>query len=344
MNLGLPRIQSGLVRAPAMVMALGIFLLFAGRFLIKAVAPAAVERSIHYGAYLLGAWCAYLFCLFADQALRDRKVLWDYTVDHFAIGTWVAGVNVYSRVILPYHPAVARAGSIVGVALWLAYMVWFSGMVRRTELRARLGGVAFLTTVATQSVVVSGVRIWSLPNEAYYVLLGLNLLGLSFYLVHFYLVWIVRGVRKQIESWSPPNNITHGALSITILAAELLATQMPSARRTLQSGIEAAWVVDCFLFIAVFSIELVVLRRRGLGWLRFQMANWARNFTYGMFFACTYYGATELHDPLLSAVAGRAVLLALALLVAAANAWELGNQVAGAVREPRFALKAVQHG
>lgn len=330
-----PRIQSGLVAAPAMVMALGIFLLFACRFLlVAALGEDGAEGWLRVLSWGLMAWAAVLVLLFADQMLRDRKVLWDKSMEHFAIGTWVAGTSVLSGVVKLISPRATILISAVAWALWLLYMVWFSGLVRRTDLRGRINGTAFLTTVATQSLVVGTLRAWpGIDTSVLPALIAMNILGFGFYLVHFYMIWIAVGARRQIESWVPQNNITHGALSITLLAIEQIARSSGAYRSVLGPWIEALWVVTALLLVMLAAVELALLLSGRKDLLQFKMANYSRNFTYGMFFACTFQGAHLLPGSLIAAAASEARLVVLAIVVALVNVWELSHQITGALRQ-----------
>lgn len=325
-------LREGLVVSPATVMAIGIFLLFSLEFLLREVLGGeAVRQVLDALRWLLLIWAAYLLALFVDQTIRDKKVLWDYTAGHFAIGTWAAGTNVLAVVVRPLLPELSRVLNGAGWLLWILYMVWLYGMARRPERWRNINGAAFLTTVATQSVVVATLGVWpDAPAGLVYALLGVNLLGWLLYGVHFTMVWIVRGFREQIRHWVPQDNITHGALSISILAAEVIAVNIPESPGWLLRAIGAAWVLDCFVFLPIFLAELGWLLTGKKGLLNFRMVNYSRNFTYGMFFACTWFGATRLPGSLMQDVFSRPVLFVLAGTVAVVNIWEVTHQVATA--------------
>lgn len=320
-------LRKGLVASPGMVMALGIFLKFSGVFLLeKVLNEPLLSYSLTALAILLGAWAAYLAYLLIDQAFKNRKVVWDYTVAHFAIGTWVAGINVWSTVIAPISHETAMAANAVGWALWVLYMIWLMKMVFHTEQRMKVHGVIFLTTVATQSVVVSTSVIYPDASQLLRVLLALNIFGVVLYCIHFYMIWIMNGVKYQLENWVPPNNITHGALSITILATELIAINNPDVPY-LKTAISITWIIAACLFLIVFLIELSKLLKTPTAILTFQMPNYARNFTYGMFFACTYVGYMKLPELVMHQVFSGTALLILAMVVLLVNGWEVGHQI-----------------
>ncbi len=323
-------LRKDLVASPGMVMAFGIFINFSCSFLLeKFLTGSLLSYSLAVLAVLLGGWAAYLAYRLVDQAFNNRKAVWNYTVGHFAIGTWVAGTNVWSMTIEPVSHGTAMAANAVGWTLWVLYMIWLAKMVRHTEHRMKINGLVFLTTVATQSVVVSTSVIYPNASQLLYVLLALNILGIvfyCFYCVQFCLVWIVIGVKQQLQNWVPPNNITHGALSISILAAELIAINNPDVPY-LQTAIEVTWVLTASLFLIVFLIELNKLLRKPKTILSFQIPNYARNFTYGMFFACTYVGYTRLPGLVMHQVFSGPALFILAGVVLLVNVWELSHQI-----------------
>ncbi len=158
-------------------------------------------------------------------------------------------------------------------------------------------------------------------------LLVLNALGIVLYCVFFYLIWIVHGVKAQIANWVPPNNITHGALSISLLAAEMIAVRMVTPSSLLHAAIDVIWVVDALLFMVIVVTELWLVVSGVQPLLSFQVSNFARNFTYGMFFACTYYGYTHIEQSIIQSICSPWMLLVLAGVVFVVNIWEVSRQV-----------------
>lgn len=318
-----------LVGSPAIVMAIGIFLLFAARFLLEPLVDAELVNDIVWsGAILLGMFSVYLVILFIVQLKKDHTVLWDYSPNFFRIGTWVAGTNVLARVLQPLSTIAGTVLSIAGWILWLLYMTWLIRTVLRNRLHQEINGTAFLTTVATQSVVLNILGLWS-GYDAILLrgLLVLNALGIVLYCVFFYLIWIVRGVKLQIANWVPPNNITHGALSISLLAAEMIAVRTVSLAPFLRTSIDVVWVIDAVLFVGIAVTELWLVVSGVKTLLSFQISNYARNFTYGMFFACTYYGYTHLEASIMNSLFNPGMLLMLAGVVCIVNIWEVSRQV-----------------
>jgi hypothetical protein len=321
-----------LVRAPATVMAGGIFLLGAAPFLLSFLGrPELAASTLRAGMWLLAALYAFIAVLFVLQLRSDPEVLWGRTVDHFAIGTWVAGTNVLARVIHPAHPLVGKGLTLAGWTLALLYAYWVVTAISRTTLLGRVNGIAFLTTVAMQSVVLTSEALLELSESVLHGLLVLNAIGLLVYAFCFGRVWSPSTLRRQIETWAPVNNITHGALSISVLAAETLAAKMAAPPALLLIAIQAVWAVSACFFVTILLLE-VGLVARGRNLLSFRVSNYARNFTYGMFFTCTYHGVTQFRASLMAMIATPPVLLILAALVAAVNLWEFGRHLARSLR------------
>jgi hypothetical protein len=124
------------------------------------------------------------------------------------------------------------------------------------------------------------------PGWIYQLLIGA---GYIFYGAGMLL--IVRRYAKQkplclSTDWSDTNCIMHGALSITGLAGAVTGA-LP------HSLIAGTWAVAACLFLVVEGIEIfrMVERVRSMGWHQgiwvYDAAQWARNFTFGMFYAFT---------------------------------------------------------
>jgi len=333
-----------IIRAPAMIMALGIFLLHPGRFLLEALLSAELAGYVlAVGIWLLALLAGGLVCLIVGQTRRDASVLWGYTLTHFAIGTWVAGTNVLSRAMEPIWPVAGHVLCGLGWVLWLSYMGWLVRFIRQRGIPTAADGTVLLIAVATQSIVLATLACsprW--PGFFLYILLGLNILGLVLYGLAIYAVWIVRGVREQLAHWAPQNNITHGALSISILAAVMLAERLPEHRALFAGGIAAGWMLAAACFVVVFLLELNLLMA-GRPLLQFRTANYARNFTYGMFFAASSCAAAAFPGSIVAAMMSRPVLAGLALLVAVVNAWEVTHHLSIALRSatPLTEAKAI---
>lgn len=319
-----------IIAVPAMIMALGIFLLYAGQFFFSHLIGETLSNEIIFVlSCSLGLFTLYFAHRFIHQIIKNRKVVWDYTLDHFTIGTWIAGVNIVGSIFLSIEPLLAKILFAIGITLWIFYMFWLVKMVFRGEMKsANLTGVVFLTTVATQSVVVTFIRVFPLHIADFiYGLISLNVLGIVFYWISFALVWVAPGIIEPLTKWVPQNNITHGALSITMLAAQMIEDNMPGTLPYFHFVIQAAWIAATvfFLLSIYYEIRLIVMHKKPL--LKFRMSNYARNFTYGMFFACSYYGYTYQHPSIMKTFLNPTILFVLAVVVLLVNVWEMSNQI-----------------
>lgn len=237
-------------------------------------------------------------------------------IGSFAIGTWVAASAIVVRMTMLAAPDarwLAEALFAATVGLWL----WFAPRAVRNLLRiARLpardvrpNGIILLTTVATQAVALPAVRLFpdAVPvRETAHTLLALGLAG---YLVGAVLIFrrYVAGPRWRLTTdWDNTNCILHGALSISGFAA--VVSGAVGVRL-----LAAYWAVTLAVFVAVEAIEAarLVARVRAFGWregvMVYDLSQWARNFTFGMFYAFTAAlagGAAAVSFGALAPVAG----------------------------------------
>lgn len=317
-----------------MVMALGIFLMYPGRYLAESLMDHELARwTLLILTLAICAFGAYVIFRFAAQAVIDRTVLWNHTLDHIRIGTWVAGLNVLAVLFHGLIPLVAQVLHGLAWAVWIGYMIWLVQMTWKKQfVGGGLTGSLFLTTVATQSLIAGFVRV--LPDhvsEWIYLLISMNVFGIILYWISFALVWIAGGFVGPVERWIPQNNITHGALSISMLAAQMIEERIPGTLPYFHYVIQLAWVTTTIFLVLALVYETTAVLRRTTDLLTFRMTNYARNFTWGMYFACTYYGYTYAPPSLMKGLLNPAMLTLLAVLVLTMNAWELGRQFVLAV-------------
>ena len=118
---------------------------------------------------------------------------------------------------------------------------------------------------------------------------ALILLGCLFYLMGLSIVvrhYLGMKFSSMILNWSNANCIIHGALSITGLAS-LLTHALPD------SIIIFIWIITTGLLVIVEGLSFVKLMQRiknyGLlkGVFVYDISQWTRNFTYGMYYAFT---------------------------------------------------------
>jgi hypothetical protein len=181
--------------------------------------------------------------------------------------------------------------ALLAVSIWLWYLLVILrqyGVILALPTRHRATGRILLATVSTQSVVLLAQQLLQdrFPREA-----ALALIFLGYFFYGLGLILIVRRYLRQpgwrlAEDWDNTNCILHGAMSITGLAA--LETAV------LPAGVIAAtwvWVLVLFLGVELIEAARLVARVRAYGWRRgvltYHVSQWARNFTFGMFYAFT---------------------------------------------------------
>lgn len=325
-----PGWRADIIGTPAMVMAYGICIVYPCQYILAFLFGDALREAIVLVlSGMLSLFALFVMFRFARQFARNRSVLWAHTIDHLRIGTWIAGLNVMSAVLAGIDIWVARFLHAAGCALWLLFVVWLVKMTIRKEFRNRdLNGSVFLSTVATQSVAIGFVRAWpDLVPEYIHLLISVNVIGIVFYWIAFGLVWVAGGLLGPIRDWAVQNHITHGALSISMLVAQMIEEAIPGTLPYFHFVIQVAWGTATLLVAAMmaYEISLIALRKKDL--LAFNMKNYARNFTLGMYFACTFYGYSYSHPSIMKSLLTPEVLLAIAFVVATVNVWELGHQV-----------------
>jgi hypothetical protein len=286
----LPRSRNLPTASGAVVMAIGIFALAA---LQRMPFPARLATQF-IALEMLIVW-TYLALHYAACAVQGT--LHRYSgdpVQSFAIGTWVAGTAVVAVLVhqgLPHWHAAAAALALFAVLLWL----WYLALVARRLWalivgRARVGatGTILLSTVSTQSIVILTVLLdpRQVPRGAWAVLITLGYLlyvtGLVLIVRHYLRT---RGLRLA-DDWDTTNCIGHGAMSISGLAA-LVSGTIPVP------WIVLTWLWAAAMFVLVESIEIARggVRIQAYGWrkgvLTYHVSQWARNFTFGMFYAFT---------------------------------------------------------
>lgn len=265
-----------------------------GIFLIGAV-DAFPFLDTHIGKYLafflLVAWVIIYKDLSIQFFHRDFLIPFiQNPVNSFVIGTWIAGVSVLCNVFLKYFPEIAlmtQAMAILNTFLWLFFLANCLYNFKQLFFEQKdypVQGAILLSTVGTQSIIV-------LLNNVFfqfpvYFSEAIILLGLIFYLAGVILIGN-RYIRKHnwslADDWANTNCIIHGALSITGLAIVTTNTFTPLL-------VTYFWILVFLLLVIVEIIELVrVFLRvkkygRNQGILTYNVTQWSRNFTFGMFY------------------------------------------------------------
>jgi len=241
---------------------------------------------------LLAGWTvlAWLF----GRAVRAGQLPGFRPAGNFAMGTWVAATAIVAETTMRAFPGLrplAIAFALLATGLW-GWFLWIAALGVR-ELLAEHGqvpvtGTVLLTTVSTQSLVLAWQSVLpsGLPLAVARVLLAV---GMIFYLVGAALTGFGLTSPRTwtlVADWRAPRCILHGAISITGLAA--LRSQAVG-----WPALVGLWLLAAVLFVVVESMELIRLRLRvrAHGWrsavIIYHPAQWARNFTFGMFYTFT---------------------------------------------------------
>lgn len=242
---------------------------------------------------LLVIW-GYIAFSYLRSALRgDLGSYVRQPANTFPIGTWVAGTAVLARameeVIESWRP-LEIALWLVAVALWVWYLRMLPAAFRgAADLSGgyQANGAVLLSAVAAQSIVVSGAEV--LPGGMpLWISTGIITLGYLFYAAGFVLIArrYLRTEWSLADNWDDTNCILHGAMSISGLAA-LQSEVVPDG------WIIATWAWVVAMFVLVEGVEVVraFFRVRAYGredgLFTYYVSQWARNFTFGMFYAFT---------------------------------------------------------
>lgn len=285
-----PRIGSG-----AIVMATGIFALDALQQ-IPVGGRDAVTTLVAIELLVIWAWIAASYVEQAREPTRGKQLADPIT--RFAVGTWPAATAMVAETTLlgvaGWRPVVWALG-LLALMLW----AWYLALVLRVlpslihpEVRQRVDGTILLPTVATQAVVIWGVVL--LPQRTphwHWLLAAMVGGGAAFYVIGTAVI-AVRYLRHRgwrlADDWPNTNCILHGAVSITGLAA-LTSKALPIG------WLPAIWLWAAGMFVVVESAEItragLRLREYGLrqGLMAYDVSQWARNFTFGMFYAFTLH-------------------------------------------------------
>jgi len=273
------------VSAGSVVMAIGIFSLAAQQTLpIKNI---FLSELIALGLLILWLYIAISYCI----CFCKKHLLIQGSINQFSIGTWVAGCAMMAMVIHKEFPSLhilIWIMVLIAIAIWLVYLL----LVIKLFWRILIGvskshtGIILLSTVSTQSIVI--VLNTIIPNHIpQYVNQVLIIIGFVFYVIGLIIIlryYIPKKTSYILIWWSNTNSIIHGALSITGIAS--LITHVIS-----NNIIILTWVLTTGLFFLIESASLIKLYQRvkiaGLlkGALSYNISQWSRVFTYGMYYA-----------------------------------------------------------
>lgn len=273
--------------AGSIVMAIGIFSLaalqklpFYTQFIAKLI---TLELSIIW-LYIIAS---YLISYFK----KDFFIHMSRISNQFYIGTWIAANVTFGILFLQefssWHMIIFILALLTALLwVWYIYLVFnnFSKM-NREFYNAHMGNV-LLATVSTQAIVLLFHLVTSdkMPMIIYQTLW---LLGSVFYIVGLFFIMRYHfhsSNRKNIMYWDNTNCIIHGAASITGLAG-LITHAIPLVVVIL------IWIWASFLFLLIEGMSVAKMVKRikiggiSRGILKYNISQWTRNFTYGMYYA-----------------------------------------------------------
>jgi len=274
--------------AGGIVMSTGIFIEFA--FTQLPFYSSLLARLATIEIFVI--WLFLVWSYFTAFRNRHFRMHYAHPLRRFAIGTWVAATAVLATLVehtLPETAWFSKLLALVAVAIYLPYVVIFvAGYARlwRHVLTQNANGVILLATVSTQSIVIAltvafgngfpvDVAIGMVAFDVIFLASGFILIA-----VHFH---AVRSWFLAIE-WKNANCIIHGAVSISGLALVLTSNFSGDV-------VFGVWQVALVLLVLIESLEFIRLfereHRRGFrrGLLVYDVTQWTRNFTFGMFYA-----------------------------------------------------------
>lgn len=276
----------------AIIMATGIFI--SGAFHYFPDMNAVLGRPAALGLFLLWLWfmSSYIKEMINKDG-RERHV--DHPIRSFAVGTWIASTSVCGTVLyhrVPELKAVAEGMAVVDAGLWLFFFFLCLknfAKVFAKGLYGKVHGIVLLSTVSTQSIVIFYSALFKsfVPHTFIEIFLAI---GVIFYGIGFILIlkryFPFRGGTEMAKNWTNTNCIMHGAMSITGLAG-ILSGAIPM-RIVFWIWL---WALVWFVIVELFEIVRAIVRVKTFGLLKgiatYDVSQWARNFTFGMFFAFT---------------------------------------------------------
>ncbi|GAA0345000.1 hypothetical protein GCM10008967_39300 [Bacillus carboniphilus] len=220
----------------------------------------------------------------------------------FAMGTWVAGTSMFLLSIFSYFPKqiwLLRIIDGMNFLLWILYIGLVLMSLKKVKI-SKLNGIILLVTVGTQSTVIINDLLYR--NQVPSVLYEMGIImGIFFYIVGLVVLCIRYFPLKKwdlADDWANPNCIIHGAASITGLAIAMTGVFSPQV-------LVIVWVWTFLLFLLIEGIEIIrgVVRVKRYGWMKgigtYHVSQWARNFTFGMFFMFSSNVKLELSEYIL---------------------------------------------
>lgn len=275
--------------AGSIIMAFAIFLLGA----IYQFPYLNYHFALTLSGLLVLAWLLMFFAFFRSLLKRDfRNNLVNLPIKSFGVGTWIAATSVICDLIIQRAPTLLPIVKILvcgNLVFWIVFIIF---CIRQLKLIivskeiANTHGVILLSTVSTQSIVGLLVTTFGtsfMPS----LIIAFITLGILFYLFSITLIFIRFTTKwRDIHEWKNTDCIIHGAVSITGLA------MVQSSLFTFNSII-VVWFIVLTLFLVVETAEITrgIARIHKYGWRKglftYHITQWARNFTFGMFYFFT---------------------------------------------------------
>lgn len=273
----------------------------------------------------LALWMAFASSfLLSTLHKKFREIHFNNPINRFGMGTWIAGTSICGilihRQFLEWN-IISKLLLVINFIFWIFYIVGscfsFYTIYKSNHIK-EVHGILLLTTVSTQSLVLLMNTIYSTIPK------GLNVtlicIGLCLYVIASFFV-CERYVRNWkffsvVKDWNNTNCILHGALSITGLAC--LFSNTISA-----SMILFIWFCATAVFIIVELIEIYRLIKRvrnyGVrqGIFVYDVTQWSRIFTFGMYYTFTFLtGSTlDLHHMVQTMTINSGIWIILSLTV-----------------------------
>lgn len=279
----------------SIIMAIGIFLISA--FNQLPFSNASLNKLFTIELFIIWLYLAYSFL--ASYYIKIKPPLIHTITDLFGIGTWVASCAILVILFLAQLPnwqTTIFFLSSLAIIIWIVY-IKFVLLVLPSLITKQLychSGILFLSTVSTQAIALMLHALFA--QQIPYWLYALQItLGYCLYVTSLFIIVrqvLTVNVKRLILTWSHPNSIIHGALSISGLAS--ISTNAVS-----MAIIWATWFIASSLFFLVEGISIAKLgyRIKVIGWqkaiLAYDISQWSRLFTYGMFYA---FNLALVHD------------------------------------------------
>ncbi|MFJ7972882.1 hypothetical protein [Psychrobacillus sp. NPDC096389] len=276
--------------AGSIIMAFAIFLLGA----IYQFPFLNYHFALTLSGLLVLAWLFMFFAFFRSLLKRDyRNNLVNLPIKSFGVGTWIAATSVICDLIIQRAPALLPLVKILvcaNLVFWIIFIIFcihqLKSIIVNKEI-ANTHGVILLSTVSTQSIVGLLVTTFGTSFTPDLIIAFITL-GILLYLFSITLI-IIRFTTKwrDIHEWKNTDCIIHGAVSITGLA------MVQSGNFTFNSIILVWYMVFVlFLVVEIADITRGIARIHKYGWRKglftYHITQWARNFTFGMFYFFTF--------------------------------------------------------